>query len=250
MINSAAILIGECFLPESGICPGQTVRFGLFEADLGRGTLTRQGNRLKLQDQPFRILCLLLQQPGQIVSRERFRQELWPEGTHVNFDGSLNAALKKLRAALQDDAENPRFIETVPRQGYRFLAPVHVINGNTAFVSPGQIIGPDNDQESIEVRLRMHPEFSPEIVSESDWDRQRAERNQRWFETMLLAVAILFGFWFLFFLVYPVPRPSVQRMTRIANAGRIDEWGGIVSDGTRIFFLEHGVGRWKLMETS
>src|SRR3984885_14713672 len=104
------------------------IRFGLFEIDLVRGTLTRQGVRLRIQEQPFRILELLLGESGEIVSRETLRQALWPQGTHVNFDGSLNAALKKLRAALQDDAENPRFIETVPRQGYRFLAPVHIIN--------------------------------------------------------------------------------------------------------------------------
>ena len=189
-------------------------------------------------------------QYGEIVSREQLRQALWPEGTHVNFEGSLNAALKKLRAALQDDAENPRFIETVPRQGYRFLAPVHVINGGPA-PSARTNHPAGNGEKSIEVRLRMHPEFSPESsTSESEWDRQRAERTQRWFDTMLLAVAILFGSWFLFFIVYPVPRPSVQRMTRIANASRIDEWGGIVSDGTRIFFLEHEAGHWKLMQTS
>ncbi len=94
-------------LPGPEISSASRVRFGLFEADLGRGTLSRQGTRLKLQVQPFRILALLLQQPGEIVTREQCRQALWPEGTHVNFDGSLNAALKKLRAALQDEAENP-----------------------------------------------------------------------------------------------------------------------------------------------
>jgi Tol biopolymer transport system component/DNA-binding winged helix-turn-helix (wHTH) protein len=249
MVKSHNGIVGVA-LPETRIHSTVTVRFGLFEVDFASGTVTRQGVRVKLQEQPFRILSLLLLQYGEIVSRDQLRQALWPQGTHVNFEGSLNAALKKLRAALQDDAENPRFIETVPRQGYRFLAPVHVIHGNPASVSPGQNTTADNGEKSIEVRLRMHPEFSPEIVSESEWDRQRAERTQRWFDTLLLAAAILFGSWFLFFLVYPVPRPSVQRMTRIANAGRIDEWGGIVSDGTRIFFLEHGVGRWKLMETS
>src|SRR5476649_1346140 len=105
-----------------------TIRFGLFEVDIGRGTLTRHGVRLRIQEQPFRILELLLRQNGEIVTREQLRLALWPEGTHVNFDGSLNAALKKLRAALQDDAENPRFVETVPRQGYRFVAPVHIIH--------------------------------------------------------------------------------------------------------------------------
>ena len=249
MIEFSILLLGVN-LAETRIHPTVRVRFGLFEVDFATGTVTRQGVRVKLQEQPFRILSLLLLQYGEVVSREQLRQALWPQGTHVNFEGSLNAALKKLRAALQDDAENPRFIETVPRQGYRFLAPVHVINGNALSVSPGQIGTPENGEKSIEVRLRMHPEFSPELVPESDWDRQRAERTQRWFDTMLLTVAILFGSWFLFFIVYPVPRPSVQRMTRIANAGRIDEWGGIVSDGTRIFFLEHDAGRWKLMQTS
>src|SRR5476649_1147261 len=104
------------------------IRFGLFEVDITRGTLTRHGVRLRIQEQPFRILELLLRQNGEIVTREQLCLALWPKGTHVNFDGSLNAALKKLRAALQDDAENPRFVETVPRQGYRFVAPVHIIN--------------------------------------------------------------------------------------------------------------------------
>lgn len=249
MIESLSKLWGIP-LPETRIHPNVTVRFGLFEVDFTTGTVTRQGVRVKLQEQPFRILSLLLLQYGEIVSREQLRQALWPHGTHVNFEGSLSAALKKLRAALHDDAENPRFIETVPRQGYRFLAPVHVINGSITPSAAGSFTTPANSEKSIEVRLRMHPEFSPELISESEWDRQRAERTQQWFDTMLLAVAILFGSWFLFFIVYPVPRPSVQRMTRIANAGRIDEWGGIVSDGTRIFFLERDGGRWKLMQTS
>jgi Tol biopolymer transport system component/DNA-binding winged helix-turn-helix (wHTH) protein len=238
-------------LLEPKIEPGlTTIRFGLFEVDLARSALTRQGVRLKLQDQPFRILSLLLQNHGEIVTREQLRQALWPEGTHVNFDGSLNAALKKLRAALQDDAENPVFVETVPRQGYRFLAPIHVINGGVTPVSPRQVSLLDGERNSMEVLLRLHPEFSQDMAPGLYWDRQRAERTQRWFDVMLLTVAILFGSWLLFFIVYPVPRPSVQRMTRITNAGRIDEWGGIVSDGTRIFFLERDGGHWSLMQTS
>jgi len=230
--------------------PNVLARFGLFEADLGRGTLSRQGIRIHIQEQPFRILSMLLRKNGEIVTREQLRQALWPEGTHVNFDGSLNAALKKLRAALQDDAENPRFIETVPRQGYRFVAPIHVINGAVASVAPGQLTTLENGGKSIEVRLRLNREFTEDLAGESYWDRQRAERTQRWFDGILLSVAILFGSWLLFFIVYPVPRPSVQRMARITNAGRIDEWGGIVSDGTRIFFLQREGGHWNLMQTS
>jgi Tol biopolymer transport system component/DNA-binding winged helix-turn-helix (wHTH) protein len=237
-------------LPEPEISIGSRVRFALFEADLARGILWRQGTRLKLQVQPFRILTLLLQRPGEIVTREQCRQALWPEGTHVNFDGSLNAALKKLRAALQDEAENPRFIETVPRQGYRFLVPIQVISDAVASVQEGRLSRLGIGDQSIEVRLHLRPEIAQGFAAPPDWDRERAERTQKWFDVMLLSIAILFGSWFLFFLVYPVPHPSMQHMARITNAGRIDEWGGIVSDGTRIFFLERDDGHWNLMQTS
>jgi DNA-binding winged helix-turn-helix (wHTH) protein/tetratricopeptide (TPR) repeat protein len=108
----------------SAVSSGQVFRFGLFEADVARNTLSRSGVRIKIQDQPFRVLILLLERPGEIITREEFRHRLWPEGTFVDFDGSLNAILKKLRAALDDGSDNPRFIETVPRHGYRFIAPV------------------------------------------------------------------------------------------------------------------------------
>jgi Tol biopolymer transport system component/DNA-binding winged helix-turn-helix (wHTH) protein len=226
------------------------IRFGLFEADLNRGTLTRQGIRLRIQEQPFRILEMLLRQSGEIVTREQLRHALWPEGTHVNFDGSLNAALKKLRAALQDDAENPRFVETVPRQGYRFVAPVHIINDAPVQAIPGQVVNGEDGDKSVEVRLRVNPYLDDLTAAETHWDQRRAERTQQWFDFLLLAAGILFGSWLLFFIVYPVPRPSVQRVNRITNDGRIEEWGGIVTDGTRIFFLEREAGHWNLMQTS
>jgi DNA-binding winged helix-turn-helix (wHTH) protein/TolB-like protein len=106
---------------------GKLFRFGLFEAEPSGGVLTRNGVRVKIQDQPFRVLMFLLERHREIVSREELRQKLWPEGTHVDFDGSLNVILKKLRAAIDDDSDNPRFIETVPRRGYRFIAPVERI---------------------------------------------------------------------------------------------------------------------------
>ena len=115
---------------ESAVAPAKVFRFGLFEADVCQGTLTRAGVRVKIQDQPFRVLLLLLDRPGEIVTREELRQKLWPEGTFVDFDGSLNVILKKLRAALDDDSDNPRFIETVPRRGYRFIAPVSESRSN------------------------------------------------------------------------------------------------------------------------
>lgn len=100
------------------------LRFGTFEVDLQARELRRNGLKLKLQEQPFQILASLLERPCEVVSREELRRRLWPEDTFVDFDNSLNAAVNRLREALGDDADNPRFIETLPRRGYRFIAAV------------------------------------------------------------------------------------------------------------------------------
>ncbi|MFZ3333479.1 MAG: winged helix-turn-helix domain-containing protein [Candidatus Acidiferrales bacterium] len=98
--------------------------FGLFEADLRSGELRKHGVRLKLQDQPFQVLALLLEHAGDVVTREELRQRLWPADTFVDFDTGLNSAVKKLRDVLADSADEPRYIETIPRRGYRFIAPL------------------------------------------------------------------------------------------------------------------------------
>jgi DNA-binding winged helix-turn-helix (wHTH) protein len=103
----------------------KTLRFGLFELDLVARELRKSGVRIKLQDQPFQILAMLLKRPSEIVTREELQKRLWPEDTFVDFDLSLNSAVKKLRQALSDDSENPRFIETLYRRGYRFIGPVN-----------------------------------------------------------------------------------------------------------------------------
>ena len=99
----------------------RTVRFGAFEVDLRTGELRKNGLKIKLQDQPFRVLIILLRHAGDVVTREELRRELWPNDTFVDFDHGLNAAVRRLRDALDDSAENPRFIETLPRHGYRFI---------------------------------------------------------------------------------------------------------------------------------
>src|SRR3984893_18282087 len=104
-------------------CP-HTRRFGVFEVDLRAAELRKRGVRIKLQEQPFRILSLLLEHPGEVVTREELREKLWPVHTFVDFDRSLNKAMTKLRSALADSAESPRYVETIPRHGYRFLASV------------------------------------------------------------------------------------------------------------------------------
>ena len=98
------------------------MKFGSFELDVRLRELRTGSTRVRLQEQPFEILRLMLERPGDVVTREELRQRLWPAGTYVDFEHSLNAAVKRLRAALGDDAENPRFVETLPRRGYRFIA--------------------------------------------------------------------------------------------------------------------------------
>lgn len=103
------------------------VRFGIFQLDLKARELLKAGRKVRLQDQPFRVLALLVAQAGQVVTREELRQKIWPSDVYVTFDQSLNNAVRKVRDALEDSADNPRFIETVAKQGYRFIAPVNPV---------------------------------------------------------------------------------------------------------------------------
>ena len=102
--------------------PSGRVRFATFEVDLRSGELHKQGIKIKLHDQPFQVLAMLLEHPGELVTREQLHQKLWPSDTFVDFDVGLNSAIKRLRDALGDSAEEPRYIETLPRRGYRFIA--------------------------------------------------------------------------------------------------------------------------------
>ena len=99
-------------------------RFGSIEVDFSVGVLRKAGLRIHMQDQPLQVLSILVRHPGVVVSREEFRRRLWPADTFVDFDHGLNSAMKRLRDALNDDADRPRFIETIPRHGYRFIAPI------------------------------------------------------------------------------------------------------------------------------
>ena len=122
----------------------RTYGFGAFEADPVAGELRRRGVRLRLQEQPFRVLTLLLEHPGEIITRKTIRHELWPEDTFVDYENSLNSIVARLREVLGDSAQTPRFIETVPRRGYRFVADVHIDGGSSARVGiteGGQTIG-------------------------------------------------------------------------------------------------------------
>ncbi len=113
-----------------GALTRQLVRFGVYEVDLRSGELRKNGLKLKLSGQPFQVLAMLLERPGEMVSREEIQKRLWPADTFVDFDHSLNTAINKIREVLGDSAENPRFVETLPRRGCRFIAPVDVGTGS------------------------------------------------------------------------------------------------------------------------
>jgi DNA-binding winged helix-turn-helix (wHTH) protein len=102
----------------------RVIRFGVFELDTRSGELRKAGVRVTLQDQPLKLLECLLERPGELVTRDEVRGRLWPGDTFVDFEQGVNAAVKRLREALADSAESPRFVETLPRRGYRFIAPV------------------------------------------------------------------------------------------------------------------------------
>jgi DNA-binding winged helix-turn-helix (wHTH) protein/Tol biopolymer transport system component len=222
-------------------------RFGRYEADLDLGTLTRQGLPVKLQEQPFRVLGLLLESSGELVTREDLRKSIWPDGTYVEFDGSMNTALMKLRAALGDNSDNPTFIETVPRKGYRFIAPtelrkidspeittaIHIEEVDPPVAAAGEV--PRDEHASLRVSNRV-----------------RASAPQRrlgphWWEALAILAGVTalltYGLW-------PRPEPRVLRVRQLTHSGQVDPWGKLVTDGSRIYFVVRDVTGWNLMQTS
>src|SRR5215471_12864144 len=125
----------------------RVVRFGVFELDRQAGELRKSGLRLRLQGQPFQVLTLLLGRAGEVVTREQLQQQLWPSDTFVDFEHSLNTAIKELRAVLNDSATEPRYIETIPRLGYRFIFPLEqgapeVASTSVVAVEPKAVASP------------------------------------------------------------------------------------------------------------
>jgi DNA-binding winged helix-turn-helix (wHTH) protein len=120
--------------------PSRRYRFGVFELDSATGELRRRGVRVKLNSHPFQVLLMLLERPGEMLTREEICRELWPDGTFVDYEHGMNSAVNRLREALGDEARNPRFVETLARRGYRFLAPVERIAlDENASNTPGEI---------------------------------------------------------------------------------------------------------------
>jgi Tol biopolymer transport system component/DNA-binding winged helix-turn-helix (wHTH) protein len=190
------------------------VEFGVFKADLDSGELFKGGLKVRLSEQPFRLLAILLEYPGEVVSRDELRRRLWPEDTHVDFDRSLNTAASKLREALGEAAYN---IETLPKRGYRFMAPV---NG------------------------AIH--LSPALTAEGE---KHAAIRWRFLWTAVLAVAALaFGFAYFRWFV-PSGVPVVTRSVRLTNDD-FSKSPELVSDGPRVYFSAWKGGRGVLAEVS
>ena len=217
------------------------VRFGQFELDLTEETLLKRGVAVRIENQPFQILASLVDRPSEIVSREELCASLWPDGTYVDFDEGLNTAVKKLRYVLGDSAENPVFIETVPRRGYRFIAPVQTDPVQTDEDSGEQLVSPSNGSgHSSPGESRSDPLIP--IPSDS---------KPRWTSIWGMGFGIVFlGICGLFYrLIFP-PQLHVTRLSRLTTAGRVDPWGRLASDGSRLFFLERDGDHWNARQIS
>ena len=220
-------------------------RFGLYEADLDAGILKRHGVPLKLQEQPFRVLEFLLERPGEIITREELRNRLWPQGTFVEFPGSLNTALMKLRAVLNDDPENPRFVETVPKKGYRFIAPV-------------QVAPTVSDHAENDLAERLAAPAVP-VLPPASLDRQ-AQLISTPVSSLKLLNAYLVGLALfaagialasiIIWRYWPQPEPRVTKVTQLTHTGRIAPDSRVVTDGARLYFVSRQAGQWALMTTS
>src|SRR3569833_1685010 len=135
--------------------PAPRYRFGVFEADASTGELRKQGIRIKLIAQPFQVLLMLLERPGEVLTREEISQSLWSDGTFVDYEHGLNSAVNRIREALGDSAGNPRFVETLARRGYRFVAPVQRIIPDPAPFSNNDGVAPVIDESNPEVSHLM-----------------------------------------------------------------------------------------------
>lgn len=157
----------------TGLRSTQRYRFGIFEVDAATGELRRQGLRVKLNAQPLQVLLMFLDRPGQLLTREEISRELWPEGTFVDYEHGVNSAINRIREALGDTAANPRFLETLARRGYRFIAPVERVDsgsGSAGGEKPSSSIAespahPEDDQASCDApssRPRLQILSTPE----------------------------------------------------------------------------------------
>jgi DNA-binding winged helix-turn-helix (wHTH) protein/tetratricopeptide (TPR) repeat protein len=169
--------------------PQTVVRFGVFEADLRAGDLRKKGTRVKIQDLPFRALGVLLSRPNEVVTREEFRQALWPQDVFVDFDRAISSAIKRLRDALGDPAENPIFIETIERRGYRWIAPTSGVPTSSPVTLPA------SDAREAELEPAVSPvAVRDSLISAPAFPLRKLEYAALVLALLLVAGIMLFGF--------------------------------------------------------
>ena len=167
----------------------RTVRFGAFEADLKSGELRKHGLKIKLQDQPFQLLVLLLESSGEVVTREELRQKLWPAQTFVDFDVCVNAAIKRLRDALGDSAESPRYVETLPRRGYRFVASTQEVGNELAQRKSAETVTSDNGRDAVLSQAKQLA--TPNNTNQPEIDEPQTKTNRDRYAFALIASTML-----------------------------------------------------------
>jgi Tol biopolymer transport system component/DNA-binding winged helix-turn-helix (wHTH) protein len=223
-----------------------TLQFGLFEADLQARELRKSGVKIKLNDQPFQVLTVLLERPGEVVTREELQARLWPADTFVDFDLSLNSAVKKLRQALGDESDNPRFVETLYRRGYRFIAPVSTAsrelptaaeNGVPATALPvsSAVSNAGNGAGSLSAD-------SPR----SDASAAKSGKRLAFIAAGCLAVLLAA----LAFQWMPRSSPRIVGFTQITSGGKVHQLCALATDGQRLYFQAADQGRVVLAEVS
>jgi DNA-binding winged helix-turn-helix (wHTH) protein/Tol biopolymer transport system component len=216
----------------------ETVRFGLFELDLRAGQLTRNGMTIRLSQQPLRLLSVLLESPGDIVTREQLRQRLWPSDIYIDFDHGLNKSIQKLREALGDSADSPRYIETIPRVGYRFIAPVNPVNLAVSVhgIAPGN---GTQSREELDSDAQDPPAKDPPVPSPVPAAGKRAGRY-RWLigcGVVLACVALGFAAFALFHAPHSPRRVSYMQLTDFTDSAAAP---ALSPDGNMVAFIRGG----------
>jgi Tol biopolymer transport system component/DNA-binding winged helix-turn-helix (wHTH) protein len=245
-------------LAESAPFSQQRVRFGAYEVDLRAGELWKAGRRRKLTGQPFAVLAILLERPGEVVSREELQKRLWPD-TFVDVDHNLNTAINKIREALNDSSERPQFIETLSRRGYRFIAPVESVQPGPPPVpngaAPASRVAPDaeSDGTTTATAAPVPPAMAPEIARVQT-SHSRFSRKTRLAACSAIAAAALV---IAYFLRPTVPPPRVTGMRQLTHDGTPKLFSGpsttplaMFTDGTRVFFGDLIPSRLKVMQVS